>query len=161
MKNLNHTTRQFARIAFAILVCGWVLPDAKGQQPSQPPPLIKVAGQAEVRVPPDEVAFTLEVQFTDKDLLVAKRRTDDSVKEVFSVAKKSRVDQDDVQTSYISVEPKYNTDDLEYEARRTVKRQFVGYEVSKTIVIRLHEISRFDDLLFGRAQGRRHESQEC
>jgi uncharacterized protein YggE len=119
---------------------------AQAQQVSQPS-LITVSGQAEVRVPPDEVVFTLTVEFTEKDLLVAKNKTDESIKQVLAIAKKHKVSQDDIQTSYISVEPKYNTDDLEYEQRRRVKKEFVGYEVSKTTVIRLREITRFDELL--------------
>lgn len=109
--------------------------------------LVTVTGQAELRVPPDEVVFTLEVESIDKDVLAAKTKTDESVKRVFSIAKDNKIKADDVQTSYISVEPKYNTDDLEYDARRGVKRVFVGYEVSKTIAVRLREISRFDPLL--------------
>lgn len=110
-------------------------------------PLITVSGQAEVRVPPDEVVFTLEVESIDKDVLAAKKKTDESVKAVFAIAKNNQVKSDDVQTSYISVEPKYNTDDIEYEERRAVKRIFLGYAVSKTIAIRLSDISRFDPLL--------------
>jgi uncharacterized protein YggE len=45
------------------------------------------------------------------------------------------------------VQPKYNIDDLDYEARRNVKRVLIGYEVSKTVAIRLRELARFDDLL--------------
>jgi uncharacterized protein YggE len=111
------------------------------------PPLITVSGQAEVRVPPDEVVFTLDVEFVDKDMLSAKKKTDDSVKEVLSIARKHSVKSEDVQTSHISVQPKYNTDDLEYEQRRAVKRVFVGYEVSKTVAIRLRDIAKFDELL--------------
>ena len=111
------------------------------------PPLITVSGQAEVRVPPDEVVFSLDVEFVDKDMLTAKKRTDDSVKEVLSIARKNNVKAEDVQTSHISVQPKYNTDDLEYAQRRTVKRVLVGYEVSKTVAVRLRDISRFDELL--------------
>jgi uncharacterized protein YggE len=111
-------------------------------------PLITVSGQAEMRVPPDEVVFTLEVESVDKDVLAAKKKTDESVKQVFALARDNKVNTDDVQTSYISVEPKYNTDDLEYgEERRITKRIFLGYEVSKTIAIRLKDISRFDPLL--------------
>ena len=111
-------------------------------------PLITVSGQAELRVPPDEVVFTLEVESIDKDVLAAKKKTDESVKSVFALARDNKVNPDDVQTSYISVEPKYNTDELEYgEARRGVKRVFLGYAVSKTIAIRLKDISRFDPLL--------------
>lgn len=111
-------------------------------------PLITVSGQAEMRVPPDEVVFTLEVESVDKDVMAAKKKTDESVKQVFALARDNKVNTDDVQTSYISVEPKYNTDDLEYgDERRGVKRIFLGYEVSKTIAIRLKDISRFDPLL--------------
>jgi uncharacterized protein YggE len=111
------------------------------------PPLITVTGQAEVRVPPDEVVFTLDVESVDKDMLTAKKRTDDSVREVLAIARKNNVKAEDVQTSHIDVTPKYNTDDLDSEQRRGVKRVFVGYEVAKTVAMRLRDISRFDELL--------------
>jgi uncharacterized protein len=111
------------------------------------PPLITVTGQAEVRVPPDEVLFTLQIENVDKDMLVANRKTDDSVKQILALTKKHNVKSEDVQTSQISVQPKYNTDDLSYDERSKVKRVLVGYEVAKTVAIRLREISRFDEML--------------
>ena len=111
------------------------------------PPLITVTGQAEVRVPPDEVLFTLAVENVDKDMLVANKRTDDSVKQILAIARKHNVKPEDVQTSQITVQPKYNTDDIDYEARRTIKRVLIGYQVAKTVAIRLREISRFDEML--------------
>ena len=101
------------------------------------PPLITVTGQAEVRVPPDEVVFTLQIENVDRDLLVANKRTDDSVKEILSVARKNNIKSEDIQTSQISVQPKYNTDDMPYDERNRVKRVLSGYEVSKTVAIRL------------------------
>ncbi|HXT62105.1 MAG TPA: SIMPL domain-containing protein [Pyrinomonadaceae bacterium] len=111
------------------------------------PPLITVTGQAEVRVPPDEVLFTLAVENVDKDMVVASKKTDDSVRQILAIARKNNVKPEDVQTSQISVQPKYNTDDLSYEERNRVKRVLIGYEVSKTVAIRLRDLSRFDDLL--------------
>ena len=111
------------------------------------PPLITVSGQAEVRVLPDEVVFTLGVESVDKDILAARTRTDGRVKEVLAIAKRNDVKAEDVQTSYISIQPKYNTDDLDYEQRRAIKREFLGYQVSKTIAVILRDISRFDSLL--------------
>src|SRR6266550_3638034 len=111
------------------------------------PPLITVNGQAEVRVPPDEVVFTLGVETIDKDISAARTRTDDRVKEVLAIAKRNGIKTEDVQTSYISIQPKYNTDDLEYEQRRALKREFLGYQVSKTIAVILRDITRFDSLL--------------
>lgn len=111
------------------------------------PPLITVTGQAEVRVPPDEVLFTLAVENVDKDMVVASQKTDESVRQILAIARSSGVKPEDVQTSHISIQPKYNTDDLSYEERNRVKRVLIGYEVSKTIAIRLRDISRFDQLL--------------
>ncbi|HKO99839.1 MAG TPA: SIMPL domain-containing protein [Pyrinomonadaceae bacterium] len=110
-------------------------------------PLITVSGQAEVRVPPDEIVFTLSVESVDKDMLVAKNKTDASVREILAIARRSNIKDEEVQTSYISVEPRYNVDDLDYDQRRGVKREFVGYRVSKTVAVRLREIPRFDGLL--------------
>lgn len=116
-------------------------------QTSPERPLITVTGQAEVRVPPDEIVFTLAVESIDKDMLVAKNKTDASIREILSIARRSNIKDEEVQTSYISVEPRYNVDDLDYEQRRTVKREFIGYRVSKTVAVRLREIPRFDALL--------------
>ena len=122
-------------------------PLAASAQSNIEPPLITVTGQAEVRVPPDEVLFTLAVENVDRDMLVANKKTDDSVKQILSIARKNNVKPEDVQTSQISVESKYNTDDMPYEERNKARRVLVGYEVSKTVAIRLRDISRFDELL--------------
>ncbi len=111
------------------------------------PPLITVTGQAEVRVPPDEVVFTLAIESLDKDMLVANERTDVSVKHLLSIARKNNIKPEDVQTSQISVQPKYNTDNMDSEERSKVPRVLVGYEVSKTVGILLRELSRFDVLM--------------
>ena len=87
------------------------------------------------------------VENVDKDMLVANKKTDDSVKQILAIARKYNVKPEDVQTSQISVQPKYNTDDMEYEARRGVKRVLIGYQVSKTVAVRLRDISRFDEML--------------
>jgi uncharacterized protein len=131
--------------ALIFILCAWSV--IAFAQNSSEPPLITVTGQAEVRVPPDEVVFTLGVESVDKDILAAQKRTDDSVREVLAIARKNNVKPEDVQTSFISIQPKYNTDDLDYEQRRRVNRELLGYQVSKTIAVILRDISRFDSLL--------------
>jgi len=135
------------KIFLLVLFMVVAFPIAASAQNNVEPPLITVTGQAEVRVPPDEVVFTLAVENVDKDMVVASKRTDDIVRQILAIARKNNVKAEDVQTSHISVQPKYNTDDLPYESRDKVKRVLVGYEVSKTVAIRLREIARFDDLL--------------
>lgn len=134
------------KLTLLLLIIG-AAPLVAVSQNATPPPLITVSGRAEVRVQPDEVAFTLGVESVDKDMLTAKKRTDDSVREVLAIARRNDVKPADVQTSQISVQPKYNTDDLDFEQRRGVKREFVGYQVAKTTVVLLRDISRFDSLL--------------
>lgn len=135
------------RSLFVLIATTLLLTTAVFAQTEKNRPLITVSGQAELRVPPDEIVFTLSVESVDKDMLAAKKKTDDSVREVLAIARRNNVKDEDVQTSYISVEPKYNIDDLDYEQRRGVKREFVGYQVSKTIAVRLRDIARFDGLL--------------
>lgn len=111
-------------------------------------PLITVNGQAEVSVAPDEVVFTLEVEKTDKDLGAAKQQNDLSVRQILSLARRFDVPAGDVKTDYISVTMKYTTDfneNTEPDVRRRVSREFVGYEVSKTVIIRFTNIARFED----------------
>ncbi|HXD30288.1 MAG TPA: SIMPL domain-containing protein [Pyrinomonadaceae bacterium] len=111
------------------------------------PPLITVSGQADVRVTPDEVVFSMIVEAVNKDMLVAKAKTDAAVRAVLAIAKTNQIKDEDVQTSQISVKPKFNTDDLPYDQRRIVKQEFIGYEIFKTIAVRLRDISRFDGFL--------------
>nr|MBA3766585.1 SIMPL domain-containing protein [Acidobacteriota bacterium] len=108
-------------------------------------PLITVTGQAEVKVAPDEVVFNLEVETLNKELASAKALNDESVRRVLALARKYEIPARNVQTDYISVVPKY------YEASgpedRSRNREFLGYEVSKRIVIILSDVSRTESLL--------------
>jgi hypothetical protein len=111
--------------------------------------LITVSGQAEVIVVPDEVVFTLEVVKMDKDLSVAKEQNDESIRQILALARRFAVAPRDVKTDYISVEMKYNTDiineDDDSDIKAKVKREFVGYEVSKTVILRFTNIARFEE----------------
>jgi hypothetical protein len=114
--------------------------------------LITVSGQAEVKVAPDEVVFNLSVVKLDKDLQAAKEQNDQSVRRIMELARKYNIAAQDVQTDYLSVEPKYReerrpqTGNLVSEPVE-VKRIFEGYQVSKSVVIRLRDISRFESFL--------------
>jgi uncharacterized protein YggE len=112
------------------------------------PPLITVSGQAELSVVPDEVVFTLGVEKTDKDLAVAKAQNDASVRQILALARRFDVAAGDVKTDYISVTMRYSTDlaeELDENQQRKVRREFVGYEVSKTVIVRFTNIARFEE----------------
>ena len=119
-----------------LLLSAWT----DNQPSSQEPRRVSVTGEAEVRVVPDEVILTLGVETWDKNLNLAKSRNDEIVKRVIALAGNYGIKPEHVQTDYFGVEPRYR--DGYYE-----ERDFIGYFVHKTIVITLHDLSRFEDLL--------------
>jgi uncharacterized protein len=131
---------------FPGLLLAALLPCAAAARQRVEPPLITVTGQAEIRVPPDEVIFNLEVVKLDRDLAAAQAQNDEAVRQVLALARRFDVPQQEVKTAYISVEMKYSTDlvDDDDEAAKKVKREFVGYEVSKTVIIRFADLARFE-----------------
>ena len=104
--------------------------------------LITVSGQAEINVTPDIAVFTLRVVSLDKDLARAKTMNDESVRKTLALAKAYQIAPEDVQTNYISVDTKYS----EYEGDRK-PRVFLGYEVTKKIVLKLRDMKRIEGLL--------------
>lgn len=124
-----------------------LLPPAAAARQKGEQSLITVNGQAEIRVPPDEVNFSLEVTKLNRDLTEAQKQMDDSVREILALARRFDVLQQDVKTDYISVEMKYSTDlvDDEDDAKvKKVKRELLGYEVSKTVIVRFKDLARFE-----------------
>ncbi|HEY0320229.1 MAG TPA: SIMPL domain-containing protein [Pyrinomonadaceae bacterium] len=122
---------------------------ARAQGQAEQLPLITVTGQAEVKVAPDEVVFTLSVVKLDKDLLVAKEQNDQSVRRIMELTRKYNIPPQDVQTDYISVEPRYHDERTSGypTGGAEAKKIFDGYQVSKTVGIRLKDISRFESFL--------------
>ena len=124
-----------------------LLPAAAAARQRESLPLITVTGQAEIRVPPDEVIFSLDVVKLDRELSAAQAQNDEVVRQVLALARRFEAPQQDVKTTYISVDMKYNTDLMDDEddpKARKLKREFVGYEVSKSVLIRFSDLPRFE-----------------
>ena len=103
------------------------------------PRLITVAGEAEVKVAPDEVVFDLTVQTINKDLKAAKNQTDERLKKVIELTRKYKLLATDVQTDYIKLEPRYRGNDE--------SRLFIGYSVRKDVVFTLRDVTQAESLL--------------
>lgn len=100
---------------------------------------ITVSGEAEVRVVPDEVLITLGIETSDKDLATAKADNDRRSGRVIAAAEEHGVKSEHLQTDYLQIEPRYRDN--------YVARDFIGYFVRRTIVVRLQDVGRFEDLL--------------
>ncbi|MBV6495676.1 MAG: DUF541 domain-containing protein [Acidobacteria bacterium ACB1] len=115
-------------------------------------PTVEVTGKAEIAVEPDSATITVDFTKLDKSLEVARKASDEGVAKMLKVAKKYDIGGSDIRTRNISVEMKYisirdankrifNDDDDEIGTK-----QFLGYEVSRTVTIRLTKLDAFDRL---------------
>jgi uncharacterized protein YggE len=107
-------------------------------------PTIEVIGTAEINVVPDEVSISLNISKTNRDLSAAKSQNDEGVTAILGITRRFGIDPKDVKTDFIIVKEKNerrkipNTDD-EY------RDVFIGYTVSKTVVVKLRDIKRFEE----------------
>ena len=114
-------------------------------------PVITVSGTAEIQIAPDEVLFSLDVTKTNKDLQIAKRLNDEVVGRILELTRRFSVLPQNVQTSHVSVEMKYEsireakTKIFNEDGDEIGKKVFRGYEVSKTVTVRLTDILRFEE----------------
>lgn len=114
-------------------------------------PMITVSGTADVLIAPDEVVFSLDVTKNNKDLQVAKRLNDESVGKILELTRRFSVLPQHVQTTHISVNMKYEsvrdakTKIFNDDGDEIGKRIFRGYEVSKTVIVRLTDIVKFEE----------------
>lgn len=114
-------------------------------------PMITVSGTAEVQIPPDEAVCSIDVTKTNKDLQTAKRLNDESVGKILELTRRFSISPQNVKTTQISVDMKYEsirdpkTRIVSDDGDEVGKRVFRGYEVSKTVTVRLTDISRFEE----------------
>ena len=128
-------------LSLSVLLAALSLVAPVAAAPDSPAPrTITVTGDAEVKVPPDQVILTLGVETWDKNLATAKGQNDAIVARVLKVAEDHGVAPQHVQTDYVSIEPRYRSGTYE-------PGDFIGYFVRKTIVITLKDITAFEELL--------------
>jgi len=103
------------------------------------PSYISVTGDANLEVVPDEVIITLGVETSDLQMNTAKDQNDEIVSKAIEIAKSYGIDENDIQTNYMNIEPRYE-DYYEY-------KEFLGYFVQKTIVITIKDLSDFEQFV--------------
>ncbi|HSU12523.1 SIMPL domain-containing protein [Longimicrobium sp.] len=101
---------------------------------------ISVTGEAEIRVPPDEVVLTLGVETFAASLQAARNDNDARVAAVIRAARARGVPEQRVKTDYFVAEPRY--DDRTHGELRVA-----GFVVRKSIVITLRDMAAFEPLL--------------
>ena len=102
-------------------------------------PKIMVNGEAVVKVQPDQIVINFGIETWDKDIMIAKQKNNEIMQKAMSVIKESGIPDKDIQTDYLSVEPRY---DDNYE-----KKDFIGYFIRNTFVVTLSDPGKVEDLV--------------
>jgi len=127
--------RRLCKICGVVLLVAAICPVAIAQELR----LITVSGEGEVKVVPDEVVLTLGVETWNQRLDTATNQNDRRVQAVIGVAEDHGIEEKNIQTSKLSIEPRYQN--------QWDRQELVGYFVRKTIVITLTDTSKFEALL--------------
>ncbi|HET9280462.1 MAG TPA: SIMPL domain-containing protein [Candidatus Angelobacter sp.] len=139
------------RIAMLIgLLC---LAGVLSAQENTLPKVVRVTGTSEVKVAPDRAVIELGVQKQNPNASATKRAADQASRRILAALKAQGVDEKDVQTTYLSLQPESYT-------RKGVR---ISYFVANvTMLITVRDLSRLDSLLeeLVKAGGNRIDSIE-
>lgn len=102
-------------------------------------PKITVNGEAIVKVQPDQIIITFGIETWDADIMFAKQKNNEIMKKATVVIKELGIPEKDMQTDYLSIEPRY---DNNYD-----KKNFIGYFVRNTFVVTMKEPGNVEDLV--------------
>ncbi len=100
---------------------------------------ITVTGDAVVYAKPDKIVITLGIETWDRDIIAAKQKNNDVLKKAVKAVKECGVAEKDVQTDYLSIEPRWKRD---YE-----RDDFIGYFVHNTFVATLNDTKQVEELI--------------
>jgi uncharacterized protein YggE len=107
-------------------------------------PAVDVTGTSEIKVVPDEVTFALRISKSDKSLQTAKAQNDANISKIIELVKGFGIPAQNIKTDFISVREKY--DRIRQKGDDEYTEVFAGYTVSKTVMVKLQDISKFENL---------------
>lgn len=108
---------------------------------------VTVAGTADVMVDPDQVVIAVGVQAEEDQPALAKNKCDALARKVFEAASGHGVEDVDIQTEYVHVNPEYGYDSSLEDRYGSDRRVIVGYSASQTIAITLKDLAKYEDLI--------------
>lgn len=100
---------------------------------------ISVNGEAVVYVKPDKIVIRLGIETSDPDIMAAKQKNNEILKKTFAVLKESGVEEKEIQTDYLSVEPRYEDG--------FARRNFLGFFVRNILAVNLADTGKVEGLI--------------
>jgi uncharacterized protein len=101
---------------------------------------VTVTGVGHVSVVPDQLGFDLSVNVTRDDLNAALSDSNSTMQQVVDTLKAAGVDDKDVQTTDLSMNPMYTH-------RRGEPTTFQGYRVSQTVTVVVEDLTKASDIV--------------
>lgn len=155
MKELWHRTIYMRKINSLAMIIAFVcvfVAATFSQSTTSSVPIIEVSGKAEISVEPDSATISVDFTKVDKVLDNARKANEEGVAKMLQIAKKYSIPTQDVRTNNISVAMKYiSTRDrqkpvYDEDGDEIGTREFQGYEVSRSVTIKLTKLEQFDAL---------------
>ncbi|MCB2203797.1 SIMPL domain-containing protein [bacterium] len=100
---------------------------------------INVSGDAVVNVVPDEIIITLGIETSDMDITTAKEKNNDILEDAIDAARREGVEDTDIQTDHLSIEPRYR------DGYR--KENFLGYFVRNTVALTVRRVETVENVI--------------
>jgi uncharacterized protein YggE len=100
---------------------------------------ITVNGEAVVLVKPDKIIISLGIETWDADIILAKQKNNNILKKAIAAVKDLGVPEKDIQTDYLSIDPRYKDD---YD-----QQELTGYFVRNILTVTLTETAKVEELI--------------
>jgi uncharacterized protein len=124
---------------FAALVAAALLASPALAQPAEPAS-ISVTGEATVLVPPDLAQVEAGVSSDAKTAREASEANNAAMGKLLLALKAANIDQKDIQTSRLSLQP-------QYVPNRPGPSAVAGYRASNRVTVRLHDVSKVASII--------------
>ena len=131
-------TRHRAAFAAAILAGAWLATPALAQ--TAEPASISVTGEATVAVPPDLAQVEAGVTSDAKTAREASEANNAGMGKLLLALKAANIDQKDIQTSRLSLQP-------QYAPNRAGPSAVAGYRASNRVTVRLHDVTKVASII--------------
>lgn len=101
---------------------------------------VAVEGEAEIYLAPDRASVSIGVETDGKDVIVIKKDNDRRVRGIFDALKKIGIEQKDIMTSDLSIQPQYNW-------KNDGRRELVKYQMRNVITITVRNLSNLENVI--------------
>jgi len=136
----RHIALAARRVSLAAGLAALTLSAAPARADSDFPPAISVTGEASVSMPPDLAEVDAGVATDGKTAREASEANNSAMAKVMQALKAANIDDRDIQTSRLSLQPQYAAKLPGYNVSGV--NQITGYRASNRVTIKLHDVGK-------------------